>query len=83
MVFVSKSGDVAEYRSGTGHRPDSENNGMNSLKRSITDSESSANRKSKVQYIHVHVHVHVCKPEIVGSNPAQGSSTFFEISCLP
>jgi gamma-aminobutyric acid type B receptor len=47
MVFVSKSGDVAEYRSGTGHRPDSENNGMNSLKRSITDSESSANRKSK------------------------------------
>ena len=25
-----------------------------------------------------------CKPEIVGSNPAQGSSAFFfEISCLP
>ena len=55
MVFVSKSGDVAEYRSGTGHRPDSENNGMNSLKRSITDSESSANRKSKVQYIHMYM----------------------------
>ena len=47
---MSKSGDVAEYRSGTG-KPEGENDGMNSLKRSLTDSESNGNRKSKVQCI--------------------------------
>ena len=47
MVFVSKSSDAAGYRSGTG-RSDGENDG---IKQSVTDSESSGNRKSKVRNI--------------------------------
>ena len=50
-MFVSKSGDVAGYRSGTG-RSDGENEG---IKKSVTDSESNENQKSKVRIIPEHI----------------------------
>ena len=55
-MFVSKSSDAAGYRSGTG-RSDGENDGKNSFKQSVTDSESSGNRKAKVRIISEHIGV--------------------------